>query len=60
MSRYEGLQQSLSATSALLRMGVDARWKRNVRNVLQRRKSTGEVQWDGSASYRLASCSRSE
>ena len=32
---------------------VDARWKSDVRNVLQRRKSTGEVLWDGRAGYRL-------
>ena len=30
------------------------RWKRNVRNVLQRRKSGGEVEWNGRGSYRLA------
>jgi hypothetical protein len=30
------------------------RWQRNVRNVLQHRKSTGEVLWDGHGSYRLA------
>ncbi len=29
------------------------RWKRNVRNVLQRRKASGEVEWDGSGKYRL-------
>ena len=42
----------------LSREHMDARWKRNVRNILQRRKSTGEVQWDGSARYRLRSESR--
>ncbi len=31
------------------------RWQRNVRNVLQSRKATGEILWEpGSASYRLA------
>jgi hypothetical protein len=29
------------------------KWKRNVRNVLQYRKKTGEIEWDGSGSYRL-------
>lgn len=29
------------------------RWKRNVRNVLQRRKASGEVCWDGSGGYML-------
>ncbi len=29
------------------------KWKRNVRNVLQHRKRTGEIQWDGSANYLL-------
>jgi len=29
-------------------------WKRNVRNVLQRRKKSGEVAWDGKGSYRLS------
>ena len=29
------------------------KWKRNVRNVLQYRKGTGEIQWDGQARYRL-------
>lgn len=27
------------------------KWKRNVRNVLQYRKKTGEIEWDGSAQY---------
>ena len=30
------------------------KWKRNVRNVLQHRKDTGEIQWDGVARYLLA------
>lgn len=29
------------------------KWKRNVRNVLQYRKDTGEIQWDGDARYLL-------
>ena len=29
------------------------KWKRNVRNVLQYRKKTGEIEWDGRGSYRL-------
>lgn len=29
------------------------RWQRNVRNVLQRRKSTGYLDWDGQAGYTL-------
>jgi len=29
------------------------KWKRNVRNVLQYRRKTGDIEWDGSASYRL-------
>lgn len=29
------------------------KWKRNVRNVLQYRKGTGEIQWDGNANYRF-------
>jgi len=29
------------------------KWKRNVRNVLQYRKSTGEIEWDGHANYKL-------
>jgi hypothetical protein len=29
------------------------RWKRTVRNALQRRKALGEVQWDGAGRYRL-------
>jgi hypothetical protein len=29
------------------------KWKRNVRNVLQYRKGTGEIQWDGDAKYLL-------
>ena len=29
------------------------KWKRNVRNVLQYRKKTGEIEWDGSAHYRI-------
>jgi len=29
------------------------KWKRNVRNVLQYRKGTGEIQWDRDARYLL-------
>jgi hypothetical protein len=29
------------------------KWKRNVRNVLQYRKKTGEIEWDGAGSYRI-------
>jgi len=29
------------------------KWKRNVRNVLQYRKGTGEMEWDGHGSYRM-------
>lgn len=29
------------------------KWKRNVRNVLQYRKKTGDIEWDGSAQYRI-------
>jgi len=29
------------------------KWKRNVRNVLQYRKGTGEIEWDGHGSYRI-------
>lgn len=29
------------------------KWKRNVRNVLQYRKKTGEIQWDEAARYLL-------
>ncbi len=29
------------------------KWKRNVRNVLQYRKRTGEIEWDGRANYKL-------
>jgi len=29
------------------------RWKRNVRNVLQMRKSLGEIEWNGYAKYRM-------
>ena len=29
------------------------RWERNVRNVLQRRKASGRLDWDGRARYRL-------
>lgn len=29
------------------------KWKRNVRNVLQYRKVTGDIEWDERGSYRL-------
>ena len=29
------------------------KWKRNVRNVLQYRKRSGEIEWDGDAHYRI-------
>lgn len=32
----------------------DLRWKRNVRNLLQARKASGRIGWDGAGRYRLA------
>ena len=29
------------------------KYKRNVRNVLQYRKTTGQIEWDGDAKYKL-------
>jgi hypothetical protein len=29
------------------------KWKRTVRNVLQRKKSLGEIEWDGSGRFRF-------
>ena len=29
------------------------KWERNVRNVLQYRKRTGEIEWDGDTHYRI-------
>lgn len=29
------------------------KWKRNVRNVLQYRKRTGEIEWDGYGKYKF-------
>jgi hypothetical protein len=29
------------------------KWKRNVRNVLQYRKRTGEIEWDGQGNYKI-------
>lgn len=29
------------------------KWKRNVRNVLQYRKKTGEIEWDGQGNYKI-------
>lgn len=29
------------------------KWMRNVRNVLQYRKTTGEIEWDGAGKYRI-------
>jgi len=29
------------------------KWQRNVRNVLQYRKRTGEIVWDGQGNYRM-------
>ena len=29
------------------------KWKRNVRNVLQYRKKTGDIEWDGQGKYRI-------
>jgi hypothetical protein len=30
------------------------KWQRNVRNVLQYRRGTGEIEWDRNGNYRLA------
>ena len=29
------------------------KWKRNVRNVLQYRKKSGDIEWDGRGNYKL-------
>ena len=29
------------------------KWKRNVRNILQYRKNTGEIEWDRQGNYKL-------
>jgi hypothetical protein len=29
------------------------KWKRNVRNVLQHRKKSGDIEWDGQGRYKL-------
>ena len=29
------------------------KWKRNVRNVMQYRKKTGDIEWDGHGNYKL-------
>ena len=29
------------------------KWKRNVRNVLQYRRKTGEIEWDGQGNYKM-------
>jgi hypothetical protein len=29
------------------------RWKRTIRNALQRRKALGQIEWDGAGRYRL-------
>lgn len=29
------------------------KWKRNVRNILQYRKGSGDLEWDGSGQYKL-------
>ncbi|MDD2390156.1 MAG: hypothetical protein PHP23_10540 [Desulfobacterales bacterium] len=34
-------------------LSIIPKWKRNVRNVLQYRKKTGEIKWDGNAKYLL-------
>ena len=33
--------------------GTEPKWRRNVRNVLQRQKGLGKVLWNGRAAYRL-------
>lgn len=32
---------------------VSPRWKRTVRNLLQRKKTLGEVEWDGAGRFRF-------
>lgn len=45
LDREDQLPQS--PTSAI------PKWKRNVRNVLQYRKGTAKIQWDGNSRYKM-------
>lgn len=42
-----------SDLSSISNKRVSARWKRTVRNALQRAKADGSVEWDGKGRYRL-------
>jgi len=54
---YESVQDNLSLDTEDFQPQSPSsdipKWKRNVRNVLQYRKKTGEVEWDGRAHYRI-------
>jgi len=54
---YEIIQNNLSLDSEDFQPQSPSsdgpKWKRNVRSVLQYRKKTGEVEWDGRAKYRI-------
>lgn len=55
---YEMVESKATLTSADLEPDApnsnSPRWQRNVRNVLQRRKTVGDLDWDGRAKYRLS------
>ena len=55
----DGIDLDAEDMEAARRGASPPRWKRNVRNVLQYRRQTGEVEWDGDASYRFPSTPKS-
>ena len=46
---YQGITRNLGTSQEQ----DDRRWRRNVRNVLQRRKAAGDVLWNRAGGYRL-------
>ncbi len=51
----DGIDLDAGEMEAARRGASPPRWKRNLQNVLQYRRQTGEVEWDGDASYRFPS-----
>lgn len=54
---YEIVERNVSLEEADARpistSNSSPRWKRTVRNALQRRKALGQIEWDGSGRYRI-------
>lgn len=50
-----GVELEEADRAGISEKSASPKWKRTVRNVLQRKKSFGKIEWDGSGKFRFKS-----